>query len=51
MFFGHRMGPLIGVRSRGGGLKIPCDLLKWKISVFACSMIRPKLSRSFERTL
>jgi len=46
-----KVGPPIGKRSNGGGLKTPCDLLKWKISVFACSITRPKLSRSFESTL
>jgi len=49
--FGSSIGPLIGERSKEGGLKTPCDLLKWKISVFTCSMMRPKLSRSFESTL
>jgi len=51
VFLGYKVGPPIGERSNGGGLKTPCDLLKWKISVFACSMMRPKLLRSFESTL
>jgi len=48
---GHKIGLPIGERSNGGGLKTPCDLLKWKISVFTYSMTRPKLLRSFESTL
>ena len=48
---GCKVGPPIGNRSRGRRLKIPYDLLKWKISVFTCLMMRPKLSRSLESTL
>jgi len=48
---GQSIGPLIGERSREGGLKRPWDLLKWKISVLECLTIRPKLLRSLERIL
>jgi len=48
---GRKIGPPIGERSKGGGLKEPWDLLKWKTSVFECSMTRPKLSSNLERTL
>jgi len=48
---GCKIGPPIGERSNRGGLKTPYNLLKWKFSVFACSIMRPKLSRSFESIL
>jgi len=48
---GRKIGPPIGERSNGGGLKTLCDLLKWKISVFTSSMMKPKPSRSFESIL
>jgi len=48
---GRSIGPPIGVRSRGGGLKGPWDLSKWKISVFECSIMRPKLFNRLERML
>ena len=48
---GWRVGPPMVERSSGGGLKNPCDLLKWNISVFECSMIKPNSSRSLVNTL
>ena len=48
---GCKNRPPIGDKSRGGGLKGLWDLLKWKTSVFECSMTRPKLSSNLERTL
>ena len=37
---GQRIGPLIKVRSRRGGLNRPKDLEKWKTSDFLCLMMR-----------
>jgi len=37
VLLGQKTLPPSGVRSRGGGLNAPCDLLKWKISVLECS--------------
>jgi len=34
---GDKIGPPKGKKLRGGGLKIPCILKKWKTSVFECS--------------
>jgi len=48
---GRSIEPPRGERLRGGGLKGPWDLVKWKISVLECSTIRLKLSRRFERIL
>jgi len=50
-YLGQSIEPPRGERLRGGGLKGPWDLLKWKISVLECSTIRPKLSKRFERIL
>jgi len=49
--FGMSEGLPIADRSRGGGLKMPWDLEKWKTSVFECSTRRPNLERSLEATL
>jgi len=38
---GHRIRPPIEERSSRGGLNEPCNLVKWKTSVFKCSTIRP----------
>ena len=48
---GHKMDPPSGERSRGGGLKVPWDLLKWKISVLECSTTRPNFSSKLVNTL
>ena len=48
---GHKIEPPRSDRSRGGGLKVPWFLLKWKTSVLECSIMSPKLSKSLERML
>ena len=45
------MFPPSRVRSRGGGLNAPCDLLKWKILVLECLTTRPNFSRRLVSTL
>jgi len=45
------MGPPIGVKFSGGGLKTPCDLEKWNTSVFPCSTTSLNFIRREEITL
>jgi len=51
MFLGQRTEPPRGVRFSGGGLKISCDLEKWKTSDFLYSTTKPNLKRRKEATL
>jgi len=44
---GCKIGPPIDERLRRGRLKDPCDLLKWKTSVFKYSTIRLNFERRF----
>ena len=48
---GHRIGLPMEDRSSGGGLNEPCDLVKWKTSVFEYLAIRLNFKRRFETTL
>jgi len=50
-FLGCKIGPPIDKRLRGERLTDPCDLLKWKTSVFKCSTIRLNFERRFDITL
>jgi len=43
-----KIRPPIDKRSRGGGLKDSCNLLKWKTPVFEYSTIRPNFERRFD---
>ena len=45
------MGPFKGIRFKEEGLNTPCDLEKWNISVFPCSIISPNSPRRDEMTL
>ena len=49
VFLGIRIGPPMEERLREGRVKRPCDLLKWKTSVFKCSTIRPNLSKLVQK--
>jgi len=48
---GLRILPSSEERSSGEGLKVPWNLLKWKISVLECSTTRPNFSRRLVRML
>ena len=50
-FLGCKIGPLRSDKLRGGGLKAPWFLLKWKTSVLECLITSPKLSKRLERML
>jgi len=51
VFLGQRIGPPRIVRSKEEGLGTPCDLEKWKISVFPYSIISPNCSKRDKITL
>jgi len=46
VFLGQRIRPPIWLRSNVRGLNILCDLEKWNISVFLCSIMSPNWSNS-----
>ena len=48
---GFNKGPPSTERLRGGGLKVPQDLEKWKTSVFPCSKMRPNFFKNKETIL
>jgi len=48
---GHRIGLPMEDRLSRGGLNEPCNLVKWKTSVFEHSAIRLNFKRRFETTL
>ena len=50
-FLGHKIGLPRSDKSRGGGLKAPWFLLKWKTSVLEYLIMSPKLSKRLERML
>ena len=50
-FLGVRIGPPKEDRLGGGGLSGPCDLEKWKTSVFDYFTMRLNLSKRLDITL
>jgi len=48
---GYKIGPLIDKISRGGELKVLCNLVKWKNLVFEYFTRRPNCKRRLEVTL
>jgi len=48
---GCKIGLPIEERLSRGGLNKPCDLMKWKTSVFKYSTIRPNFERRLDTIL